>query len=323
MLNPSTRATLLAGAMLVFAAGGLAAANLPAAAQETPADPAAPAATPAPATPEATPAPAAAPAPAATAPAKPDPKEVVATVNGEPITRMDVMESAQSLPPQVQQQFDQLFPQLLNRLVGFRLVAAKANSEGLADDPEVKDQVKHFQEQAITQTYFKRFIQKAVTDEAVKTVYEQELKDHPPEPEVEARHILLKTEDEAKAIIGQLKAGADFAALAKEKSIDPSAKQNGGDLGWFSKETMVKEFADAAFAMKKGEISPTPVKSQFGFHVIEIQDQRMQTPPSLEARTPEIKQGLAEEAAHKLVNDLIAQGQVTYSNDAYKLPPTP
>src|SRR6185295_7981825 len=130
-----------------------------------------------------------------------------------------------------------------------------------------------------------------------------------------ARHILLKTEDEAKAIIGQLKAGADFAALAKEKSIDPHAKQDGGDLGWFTKDTMVKEFADAAFAMKKGEISEAPVKSQFGFHVIQVQDQRTQVPPSLAERTPEIKQGLAEEAAHKLVSDLIAQGQVTYSKD--------
>ena len=310
MLNPSPRATLLAGALLVLTAGGLTAPTRPVAAQET--------ATPAPATP----APATT-APATAAPAQPDPKEVVATVNGQPVTRQDVIDSAQSLPPQVQQQMDQLFPQLLNRLIGFKMVAAKGTADGLADDPEVKDEVKRFEEQAITQTYFKRYIEKAVTPDAIKVVYQQELKDHPPQPEIEARHILVKTEDEAKAIIGQLKAGADFAALAKEKSIDPSAKQNGGDLGWFTKDTMVKEFADAAFAMKKGELSQTPVKSQFGFHVIEVQDERTQVPPTLAERTPEIRQGLAEEAAHKLVNDLIAQGQVTYAKDAYKLPPTP
>jgi peptidyl-prolyl cis-trans isomerase C len=324
MPNPSYRATLLAGALLVLSAGGIAAAVAPALAQDTAAPAATPApdaAAPAPEAPAAAPA-AAAPAPAAE-PAKADPKEVVATVNGQPITREDVINSAQSLPAQVQQQIDQLFPQLLNRLIGFKLVAMKGASEGLADDPEVKDEVKRFEEQAVTQTYFKRFIDKAITDDAVKAVYEQDLKDHPPQQEIEARHILLKTEDEAKAIIGQLKAGADFAALAKEKSIDPSAKQNGGDLGWFTKDTMVKEFADAAFAMKKGELSQAPVKSQFGFHVIEIQDQRTQVPPSLAERTPEIKQGLAEEAAHKLVNDLIAAGQVTYSKDTYKLPPTP
>ncbi len=311
MLNPSSRATLLAGAVLVLTAGGLAAPSWPVAAQETTTTPAP--ASPAPATP----------APATAAPAQPDPKEVVATVNGQPVTRQDVINSAQSLPPQVQQQFEQLFPQLLNRLIGFKMVAAKGTADGLGDDPEVKDEVKRFEEQAITQTYFKRYIEKAVTPEAIKTVYEQELKDHPPQQEIEARHILVKTEDEAKAIIGQLKAGADFAALAKEKSIDPSAKQNGGDLGWFTKDTMVKEFADAAFAMKKGELSQTPVKSQFGFHVIEVQDQRTQVPPTLAERTPEIRQGLAEEAAHKLVDDLIAQGQVTYTKDAYKLPPTP
>lgn len=312
MPNPSTRAAFIAGVMLVLSAGGLA--SSPAAAQDT--------ATPAAADPAAT-APAAPAAAAPAAPAKPDPKEVVATVNGQPVTRQDVIDSAQSLPPQVQQQIDQLFPQLLNRLIGFKLVGMKGTADGLADDPEVKAEIQRFAEQAVTQAYFKRFIEKAVTEDAIKAVYDQDLKDHPPQLEIEARHILLKTEDEAKAIIGQLKAGADFAALAKEKSIDPSAKQNGGDLGWFTKDTMVKEFADAAFAMKKGELSQAPVKSQFGFHVIEVQDQRTQVPPTLAERTPEIKQNLAEEAAHKLVNDLIAQGQVTYSNDAYKLPPTP
>ena len=104
-----------------------------------------------------------------------------------------------------------------------------------------------------------------MTEDAIKAVYDRDLKDHPSPAEIEARHILVKTEDEAKAIIGQLKAGADFAALAKEKSIDPSAKQNGGDLGWFTKDTMVKEFADAAFAMKRARVSQAPVKSNSAF----------------------------------------------------------
>jgi len=262
---------------------------------------------------------AAAPAPAAPA----DPKEVVATVNGKPITRQDVIESAANLPPQYQAQIDSIFPQLLNRLIGFQLVSEKGRAEGLADDAEVKKLVKQFEDEAIRQVYFTNYVKKAVTDDAIKQQYETELAAHPPQPEIRAAHILVKTEDEAKAIIDQLNKGADFAQVAKEKSIDTQSGKDGGELGWFSKETMVKEFSDAAFSMQRGDISKVPVKSQFGWHIIKIEDSRMQIPPTLEQRKDEIRGGLAQEAAHKLVQDLIAAAKVDYTKPDYKVPTPP
>jgi peptidyl-prolyl cis-trans isomerase C len=257
-----------------------------------------------------------------TAPAQPpaDPKEVLATVNGKPITRQDVVNSAAELPPQYQAQIDLILPQLLNRLIGFELVREKGEAEGLANDPQVKKAVEEFQRVEIGNVYFQRYIEKQVTEDAIKTVYEADLKAHPPQPEIRAAHILVKTEDEAKAIIDQLKGGADFAALAKAKSIDTASGKEGGELGWFSRDTMVKEFSDAAFQMQKGDISKTPVKTQFGYHVIKIEDSRMQVPPTLAERRDEIRQVLGQEAAHKLVQDLIANGKVSYSKPEYKLP---
>ncbi len=257
-------------------------------------------------------------APAQATPA--DPKEVVATVNGNPITRQDVIDSASNLPPQYQAQIDQIFPQLLNRLIGFQLVSEKGRSEGLADNAEVKKLVKQFEDEAIRQVYFSDYVKKAVTDDAIKTVYDADLAAHPPQPEIRAAHILVKTEDEAKAIIDQLSKGADFAQLAKDKSIDTQSGKDGGELGWFSKDTMVKEFSDAAFAMQRGDISKTPVKSQFGWHIIKIEDSRMQIPPTLDQRKDEIRQALAQEAAHKLVQDLITGAKVDYTKPEYKVP---
>jgi peptidyl-prolyl cis-trans isomerase C len=249
-----------------------------------------------------------------------DPKEVLATVNGQTITRQDVVNSAAELPPQYQSQIDLILPQLLNRLIGLELVRAKGQADGLANDDKVKKAVAEFQKVEIGNVYFQRYIEKSVTDDAIKAVYDADLKAHPPQPEIKAAHILVKTEEEAKAIIDQLKGGADFAALAKSKSIDTASGKDGGELGWFSRDTMVKEFSDAAFQMQKGDVSKTPVKTQFGYHVIKIEDSRMQIPPTLAERRDEIRQVLGQEAAHKLVQDLIASGSVSYSKPEYKLP---
>lgn len=311
------RAALTAGAIAFLSATGVAIDFGTAAAQDTTNQPAADTSnSAAPATDNA--APAAAPAAAPQAPS--DPKEVVATVNGKTITRQDVIESAAGLPPQYQAQIDLIFPQLLNRLIGLQLVSEKGQSEGLANDEQVKKAVQEFQNDEIGKVYFQRYVDKAITDDAIKTVYDADLKAHPPQPEIKARHILVKTEEEAKAIIDQLKGGADFAALAKAKSIDTASGKDGGELGWFSKDTMVKEFSDAAFQMQRGDVSKTPVKTQYGYHVIQIEDSRMQIPPTLAERKDEIRQALGQEAAHKLVQDLITAGKVEYSKPEYKLP---
>ena len=325
MPHVSFRAALLAGAFAFVSTAGLVLSGGPAGAQDattntettTPApDADAPAAGDSQDTTQAAPE---APAPAAPA----DPKEVVATVNGTPITRQDVIDSAADLPPQYQAQIDQLFPQLLNRLIGIQLVLAKGREAGLADTPEVKKFVKQAEEEAVSRAYIQSVIEKKVTDDAIKQVYDEDLKEHPPQIEIRASHILVKTEDEAKEIIKELQGGADFATLAKEKSIDKGSAQNGGDLNWFTKDTMVKEFSDAAFAMQRGDVSKVPVKSQFGWHIIKITDSRMQTPAPLEARKDDIRKALSQEAVHQEVQDLIGAAKIEYSKDEYKLPLAP
>ncbi|HET6158824.1 MAG TPA: peptidylprolyl isomerase [Dongiaceae bacterium] len=249
-------------------------------------------------------------APAATTDTKPDPNQVVARVNGTDITRQEVIDSAADLPEQIRSQIDLVFPQLLNRYIGLKLLADKGRAENLSEDPEVKKLMSDYETQAIRQVYVTRYLNQQVTDEAIKARYEKKLKDNPPPEEVRAAHILVKTEDEAKAIIEQLKGGADFAALAKEKSTDKGSGANGGELGWFAKDVMVKEFADAAFAMKVDEVSQTPVKSQFGFHVIKLEERRAQPAPTLESQHDQIRAELSEESVQALVNSLRKDAKV-------------
>lgn len=243
-----------------------------------------------------------------------DPKTVVAKINGQAITRQDVIDSAENLPPQLKANIDQLFPQLTDRLIGLKLLTAEGRSQNLANDPEVKAIMARLEDEAIRQVLITRLLQAKVTDEAIKARYEQNLRDHPPQDEVKAAHILVESEEEAKSIIAQLKKGADFGKLAKEKSIDKGSAVNGGELGFFTQDAMVKEFGDAAFAMKPGEISPKPVKSQFGWHVIKVEDRRKQTPPSLEAEKDQIRQLLSEEAVQQQVTDLRAKAKVEIYN---------
>ena len=136
----------------------------------------------------------------------------------------------------------------------------------------------------------------------------------PAEEEVHARHILVSTEDEAKALIAELKKGAAFDKLAKEKSTDKASGAEGGDLGWFKKSDMVKEFADAAFGLKKGELSETPIKTQFGYHIIQIDDRRTAPPPALEELSDQIREELAREAVAAQLDKLRAGAKIEKFN---------
>ena len=241
---------------------------------------------------------------------KPDPNQVVARVNGTDVTRQEVLDSASDLPEQIRAQIDLVFPQLLNRYIGLKLLGDKGRADNLAEDPEVKKLMTDYETQAIRQVYVTRYLKQQVTDEAIKARYEKKLKDNPPPEEVRAAHILVKSEDEAKAIIDQLKGGADFGALAKEKSTDKGSGANGGELGWFAKDVMVKEFADAAFAMKVDEFSQAPVKSQFGWHIIKLEERRTQPAPTLESQSEQIRAELSEETIQALVASLRKEANV-------------
>ena len=251
-------------------------------------------------------------------PAKPaaadDP--IVARVNGTELHRSDVLEALHGLPPQVQQQpLDKLYPALLGRMVDTVLVSQAGRKSKLQEDPEVKKRMALLQDQVIADAYVQRLLVKSVTDQKLHARYDQYIKGAPSREEVNARHILVATEDEAKAVIAELNKGADFAKLAQEKTTDPAGKTSGGDLGYFTKDEMVPEFADAAFKLKPGEITETPVHTQFGWHVIKVVDRRPAKPPTFD----QMKQQLADEVSRSIVGDKVKELRTAAKIEVYNL----
>jgi peptidyl-prolyl cis-trans isomerase C len=227
-----------------------------------------------------------------TAPAQPDMNTVVATVGGETITEGDLAFAAEDIGQQLQQvPPDQVRGVLLAQMIDLKLMAAAGHTAKLEDSDTFKARLKYLTERSLRRAYTKQAISDTITPDAIKAEYDKQIAAMPSVDEIHARHILVSSEDDAKAIKTQLDGGADFAAIAKEKSIDPSAKQNGGDLGFFTQDKMVKPFGDAAFALKINEIS-NPVQSQFGWHIIQVLERRPAAKPTLEELTPQIGQQL-------------------------------
>jgi peptidyl-prolyl cis-trans isomerase C len=228
---------------------------------------------------------------------------VVATVDGAPIYRSDVEAVHRTLPPQYQQlPIEVLFPAVVERLIDTKLVVNAGRRDNLQNDAEVKRRLASLEDRVIQEVYLSRKVEEAVNEQAVRERYEQIAKSTPAKEEVRASHILLQTEQEAKAVIAELKKGGDFAEIAKTRSIDPSGKQNGGDLGFFAREEMVPEFSEAAFKLKEGEMTAEPVKSQFGWHVIRVDARRTQA-PSFE----EMREQIANDLSQEVVTSMVAK----------------
>jgi peptidyl-prolyl cis-trans isomerase C len=207
---------------------------------------------------------------------------VVATVNGQQITDSQLKLAESDLDPQ----FAQLPPEqkraaALSALIEIRLLSAKAESDGLGDKPEFQARMDFLRQRALHSAVVEQEIAAGVTDDAVKARYDEEIAKQPAVNEVRARHILVKTKEEADAIVKQLDEGGNFEEIAKEKSTDGAAEQ-GGDLGYFGPNQMVPEFETAAFALETGQYTKEPVQTQFGFHIIKVEDKRQQQPPSLD-----------------------------------------
>jgi peptidyl-prolyl cis-trans isomerase C len=253
--------------------------------------------------------------PAAAAPAATAADPVVARVNGVAIHRSDLDAMRANLPQQVQQQPpDQLYPRLLNQLIALDLAAEAARKAKVNDDPRVKQMLALNENELLANAYFGEIAKKEVTEAKLREKYDEYVKQAAPHEEVHARHILVPTEDEAKAIIEQLKKGADFAKLASEKTTDPAGKTSGGDLGYFGEKDMVPEFAQAAFALKTGEFTQTPVKTQFGWHVIKVEDRRQAKPPTYEEIAPQIARQMAQEIADARIKELAATAKIELYN---------
>lgn len=253
----------------------------------------APAPSPAPAT-----APAGAPTPAMP-PVGTDP--VVAKVNGEDIKLSDVQSAAQTLPPQYRgMPIQTLFPLLLDQMVDQKALLAMAHKQNLDQDPGVKSQMAHAQEQALQNALITRTVGPEVSEPAVRAKYDKDMAGKTGEEEVHARHILVESEDEAKKLIADLKGGGDFAALAKQHSKDPGSA-DGGDLGFFKKGDMVPPFASAAFALKPGQTVDAPVHTQYGWHVIQVLERRAAPAPTFEQSRDQIRQQMIQEGVQKLL----------------------
>lgn len=245
---------------------------------------------------------------------------VVARVNGKEIRRSEVLREMETMGPQAQQMPIQLiYPQLLQRMIITKLVAAKGYEQKLQNDHEVKERLKDAEAQIVADMYVRRAVKPKVTEEKIKARYNELVAKFKPEDEVRARHILVPTEAEANEIIKQIKEGADFAKIASEKSKDSGSSKQGGDLGYFTRDVMVKPFAEAAFAMKTGEISEKPVKTDFGYHIIKLEDRRKSSPPPLS----EVKEHITNQVGQEMVNQLVKEIEAKAKIEKFNLDGSP
>ncbi|HEY6718721.1 MAG TPA: peptidylprolyl isomerase [Reyranella sp.] len=240
---------------------------------------------------------------------------VVATVNGQPIRLSELEVAQQALPQQYRNMpLQAVFPALLDRIVDSKLVVQEGKKSKVTEDPAFKKRMAFVEDQVLQDFWIQREVARKVTPEKLQQRYEERLKSMPSEEEVHARHILVSTEDEAKALIAELKKGAAFDKLAKEKSTDKASGAEGGDLGWFKKSDMVKEFADAAFALNKGDLTETPVKTQFGYHVIKVEDRRKAPPPAFEELADQLREEMAREAVTAQLDQLRSGAKIEKFN---------
>jgi peptidyl-prolyl cis-trans isomerase C len=238
-----------------------------------------------------------------------DSDPVVARANGVNIHESDLALAEEeignnipNIPPEQKRDY------LINYVTDVVVLSQAAGKQGLADRPDVKRRLDFDHNRLLMESLLQETGRAALSDEAEHKVYDEAVKQTSNEEEVHARHILVPTEEEAKAILAQLKGGADFATLAKEKSKDPGGA-DGGDLGYFTKEQMVPEFAAVAFKLDKGQLSD-PVKTQFGWHIIKVEDKRIKPTPPFEQVKGQLENYVAHRAQAALVEKLRASANV-------------
>jgi peptidyl-prolyl cis-trans isomerase C len=249
-----------------------------------------------------------------------DKDPLIAKVNGTEIHQSDMAaaeEEAGQIPPMSPEAKQDYLVQFMADMI---LVAKVAEDKKMGDTAEFKKHLDFARKKLLMSDFLQATAKEALTDDAMHKVYDEAVKQMGQEQEVHARHILIRAaagdenasnaaEDKIKAIIARLKKGEDFETVAKEVTEDPSGKANGGDLGYFSKEQMVPEFSNVAFKLEKGQISE-PVKTQFGWHVLKVEDKRVKPTPKFEDVKPQIEQYVARKAQAELVQKLRAEAKI-------------
>jgi peptidyl-prolyl cis-trans isomerase C len=242
--------------------------------------------------------------PAGPALAQADP--VVAKVNGMEIRESDLSMAEEDVGQNPQTQAltgDAKRDYLVSYVADVMLAAKAAEGKKVGDQKEFKSRLAFIRNKLLMETLLQQEGKAAVTDASMKKVYEDAVKQMGAEQEVRARHILVPTEDEAKAVLAEVKKGTDFAELAKQKSKDPGAAAEGGDLGYFGKEQMVPEFAETAFKMDKGQVSD-PVKTQFGWHLIKVEDKRTKPVPEFDKVKDQVETYVVRKAQADYIHKL-------------------
>jgi peptidyl-prolyl cis-trans isomerase C len=229
---------------------------------------------------------------------------VIAKVNGVEVRQSDLTLAEEDMGQQAQQLTgDAKKEYLLAYVADVILVSRAAEAKKVADQKDFKSRLAFIRAKLLMELMLDAEGKAAVTDQAVKKAYDDAVKQMAGEQEVRARHILVPTEAEAKKILDEIKKGTDFAEMAKQKSKDPGAAAEGGDLGYFTKDQMVPEFAETAFKLNKGELSD-PVKTQFGWHLIKVEDKRTKPAPGFDEVKDQVKAFVMRKAQAELVGKL-------------------
>jgi peptidyl-prolyl cis-trans isomerase C len=244
--------------------------------------------------------------------------KVMATVDGKKITEADLKLAEfeiggdlGNLPPATKKRV------LVEYMIENQLFADAAEKDKLSTGQAFDERLNYWRRRALRDTYFDKAVKGDVSDGVAKAFYEDQVKAMKPEEEVQARHILVDSEEKAKELADKISKGGDFAALAKENSKDPGSKDDGGMLGFFGRGQMVPQFEEAAYRLKKGEISP-PVKSQFGFHIIKLEERREKKLPTFEEVKDKILNSMIQKKAQDVATGLRTQAKIEYVDPEVK-----
>jgi peptidyl-prolyl cis-trans isomerase C len=235
---------------------------------------------------------------------------IVAMVAENPIYLSEIHQMAQRLPEQYKKMsLDAVYPSLLTRAIDAKLVSLEGRKSGFSEDIDVKKRLSEIEGQIISEVFLTKTIGAQVTESALRKIYQETKSQMAGDDQVKARHILLDGEEKALQILKKLKNGEEFSKLASEYSTGPSAA-SGGDLGWFGKRQMVPAFSEAAFALSPGDIVTQPVKTQFGWHIIMVEDRRTAEPPSFKEAQEQLASNLSQTLLKQLIETLRKKSKI-------------
>lgn len=235
---------------------------------------------------------------------------VAAIIDGDVIFRSRIEREYKALGPNYQQRsFEQLYPSLVNRHIDRSLLLRAGERQKLLDDPKIQARIEDAVDDVLRKAYLERRLRELITDEKIQARYQEYLEKNPPSDQVRAREILVETEQEADELLEELRRGADFDVLARSRSKSP-AREVGGDLGYFNRGELLKELDTVVFDMRVGATTSQPIRTQFGFHIMELMDRRTIMPQSLAEKRADIVNVLSREATQQILNELWAKAEV-------------